>query len=86
VPTGEGWLYITGVKDVFTCEIVGYAMDKRMTQALTAKAPWHTVRNKRQPVGVVHHSERGSQYCAHDYRKLLDQFGMQASMSRKGDC
>ena len=86
VPTGEGWLYLAGVKDVFACEIVGYAMDERMTQGLTARALWHAVRNKRPPVGVVHHSDRGSQYCAHDYRKLLNQFGMQASMSRKGNC
>jgi transposase InsO family protein len=60
VPTGEGWLYLAGVKDVFTCEIVGYAMDERMTQGLTAKALWHAVRNKRPPVGLIHHSDRGS--------------------------
>jgi transposase InsO family protein len=44
------------------------------------------VRNKRPPAGLTHHSDRGSQYCAHAYRKLLDQFGMKASMSRKGNC
>jgi transposase InsO family protein len=86
VPSGEGWLYLAGVKDVFTCEIVGYAMHERMTQDLTARALWHAVRNKRPPAGLIHHSDRGSQYCAHAYRKLLDQFGMKASMSRKGNC
>lgn len=86
VPTEEGWLYLAGVKDVFTCEIVGYAMDERMTQALTARALWHAVRNKRPAAGLIHHSDRGSQYCAHAYRQLLDQFGMRASMSRKGNC
>lgn len=86
LPTREGWLYLAGVKDVFTCEIVGYAMDERMTQELTARALWQAVRNKRPPAGLIHHSDRGSQYCAHVYRKLLDQFGMQASMSRKGNC
>lgn len=86
IPTGEGWLYVAGVKDVFTCEIVGYAMGERMTQALTAQALWKAVRNKRPAPGLIHHSDRGTQYCAHDYRSLLEQFGMKASMSRKGNC
>jgi len=86
ISTGEGWLYVAGVKDVFTCELVGYAMGERMTQGLTAQARWRAVRSKRPQPGLIHHSDRGSQYCAHAYRKLLEQFGMQASMSRKGNC
>lgn len=86
IQTGEGWLYLAGVKDVFTCEIVGYAMGERMTQALTAQALWRAATNKRPAPGLIHHSDRGSQYCAHDYRKLVEQFGMKASMSRKGNC
>lgn len=43
VPTSEGWLYLAGVKDVFTCELVGYAMGERMTQELTMKALWKAV-------------------------------------------
>jgi putative transposase len=86
VATGEGWLYLAGIKDVFTCELVGYAMGERMTQALTAQALWRAVRNKRPQPGLIHHSDRGSQYCAHDYRNLVEQFGMQASMSRRGNC
>lgn len=86
VSTDEGWLYVAGVKDVFTCELVGYAMGERMTQGLTAQALWRAVRSKRPLHGLIHHSDRGSQYCAHDYRKLVEQFGMQASMSRKGNC
>lgn len=86
VSTDEGWLYLAGVKDVFTCELVGYAMGARMTQDLTAQALWRAVRNKRPAPGLIHHSDRGSQYCADDYRKLVAQFGMQASMSRKGNC
>ncbi|MFZ6747306.1 DDE-type integrase/transposase/recombinase, partial [Undibacterium sp. JH2W] len=46
ISTDEGWLYLAGVKDVYTCEIVGYAMGERMTQALTAKALWKAVSNK----------------------------------------
>lgn len=86
VATGEGWLYVAGIKDVFTCELVGYAMGERMTQQLTAQALWRAVRNKRPAHGLIHHSDRGSQYCAHDYQKLVKQFGMQPSMSRKGNC
>ena len=86
IPTGEGWLYLAGVKDVFTCEIVGYALSKRMTQELTGKALFRAVQQKRPVAGLIHHSDRGSQYCAHDYRKLLKQFKMKASMSRKGNC
>lgn len=86
VPTAEGWLYLAGIKDVFTCEIVGYAMDARMTQDLTAQALWRAVANKRPAPGLIHHSDRGSQYCASSYRSLVAQFGMLASMSRRGNC
>ena len=86
IPTGEGWLYLAGVKDVFTCEIVGYAMGERMTQELTGRALFRAVQQKRPAAGLIHHSDRGSQYCALDYRKLLEQFGMVASMSRRGNC
>jgi transposase InsO family protein len=74
------------MKDVFTCKIVGYAMAERMTQELTGQALFRAVRQKRPVAGLIHHSDRGSQYCAHDYRKLLEQFGMVASMSRRGNC
>jgi transposase InsO family protein len=86
VPTDEGWLYLAGIKDVFTCEMVGYALGARMTQELTAQALWRAVRIKRPAPGLILHSDRGSQYCADDYRKLVAQFGMRASMSRKGNC
>lgn len=85
IATGEGWLYLAGIKDVFTCELVGYAMDSRMTQKLITTALWKAVRNKRPAAGLIHHSDRGSQYCAHDYQKLVKQFGKQPSMSRWGN-
>lgn len=86
VATDEGWLYLAGIKDVFTCEMVGYALGARMTQELAAQALWKAVRNKRPAPSLILHSDRGSQYCADDYRKLVEQFGMKASMSRKGNC
>jgi len=86
IPTGEGWLYLAGIKDVFTCEIVGYAMGERMTKELVGQALFRAVQTKRPEPGLIHHSDRGSQYCSYDYRRLLEQFEMQTSMSRKGNC
>lgn len=86
IPTEEGWLYLAGVKDVFTCELVGYAMAERMTQELVAKALFRAVQQKRPAPGLIHHSDRGSQYCAANYQRILEQFGMRASMSRRGNC
>jgi putative transposase len=86
IPTGEGWLYLAGIKDLCTCEVVGYAMGDRMTKELTAAALVRAVRQKQPPHGLIHHSDRGSQYCAHEYCKLVKKFGMTPSMSRKGNC
>ena len=86
IPTDEGWLYLAGIKDLFNGEIVGYAMSERMTRELVGKALFNAVKAKRPSVGLIHHSDRGSQYCSHDYQRLLKQFGMKSSMSRKGNC
>jgi putative transposase len=86
IATDEGWLYLAGVKDVFSGEVVGYAMSERMTKALVMQALFRACATKRPGKGLVHHSDRGSQYCAHDYQKILKQFGMIPSMSRKGNC
>jgi len=86
IPTEEGWLYLAGHKDIFTGEIVGYAMSSRITKTLVSQSLFRAVTAKRPGSGLIHHSDRGRQYCAHEYRKLLDQFRMRVSMSRKGDC
>jgi transposase InsO family protein len=86
IPTGEGWLYLAGHKDLFTGEIVGYAMGPRMTKSLVSQSLFRAVAAKRPQKGLIHHSDRGSQYCAYEYRELLEQFGMTSSMSRKGNC
>jgi transposase InsO family protein len=86
IPTAEGWLYLAGHKDLFTGEVVGYAMGERMTKNLVSQSLFRAVAAKRPAAGLIHHSDRGSQYCALEYRKLLEQFGMQASMSRRGNC
>ena len=86
VPTDEGWLYLAALKDLYTCEIVGRALSERMSKELVGRALIQAVAAKRPAAGLIHHSDRGSQYCSQDYRKLLEQFGMKASMSRKGNC
>jgi len=86
VPTDEGWLYLAGHKDLFTKEIVGYAMGARMTRNLISQSLCRAVEAKRPSKGLLHHSDRGSQYCSHEYRRILEQFGMEISMSGKGNC
>src|SRR3990172_7102923 len=86
VETGEGWLYLAGVKDLHTGELVGHALGARMTAALTGRTLDQAVCAKRPTPGLIHHSDRGSQYCAQDYQGLLRQFEMKASMSRRGNC
>jgi len=86
IPTEEGWLYLAGHKDIFTGEIVGYAMGSRITKNLVSQSLFKAVAAKRPGAGLIHHSDRGRQYCAHEYQRLMDQFKMRASMSRKGDC
>ena len=86
VPTDEGWLYLAGHKDLFTGEIVGYAMGERLTKNLVSQSLFRAVAAKGPAKGLTHHSDRGSQYCSYEYRQILDQFGLQASMSGKGNC
>lgn len=86
IRTGEGWLYLAAHKDLFNGEIVGYALDKRMTTALVMKSLFRAVASKHPPAGLIHHSDRGSQYCSKKYWNLLNQFKMKASMSRRGNC
>ncbi len=86
ISTDEGWLYLAGHKDLFSGDLVGYAMSERMTKNLVSQSLFCGIAAKRPPRGLIHHSDRGSQYCAYEYRKLLDQFGMVASMSRRGNC
>ena len=61
-------------------------MSNRMTRTLVSQSLFRAVASKRPPKGLIHHSDRGSQYCSLDYHKLIEQFAMKASMSRKGNC
>lgn len=86
IPTDEGWLYLAGHKDLYSKEVVGYALGDRITKDLVEKSLLRAVAVKRPPKGLIHHSDRGSQYCSSSYRKLMERFGMVVSMSRKGNC
>jgi transposase InsO family protein len=81
IPTGEGWLYLAVVLDMFARRVVGWAMSDAMPQELTIAALQMALTNRRPEPGLVHHSDRGSQYAARAYRRLLDQHGMLCSMS-----
>ena len=86
VPTDEGWLYVALVLDLFARKIVGWAMRDTMPQELTLAALWVALGWRDPDPGLVHHSDRGSQYAANDYRGVLQARGITVSMSRKGDC
>src|SRR5271168_3614600 len=86
IPTGEGWLYLAVVLDLFSRRIVGWSMGEAITAELACHAldmAWHL----RSPApGLIFHSDRGSQYASGRYSDLLAAHGIKASMSRKGNC
>jgi len=86
VPTDEGWLYLAGHKDLFNSEIVGYAMGERLTRNLVSQSLLKAVAVKCPAGGLIHHSDRGSQYCAHEYQQMLSHFNLKPSMSGTGNC
>ncbi len=83
---GPRWLYLAVLMDVFSRRIVGWALSERMDEALTLKALSRALRLRQPPRGVIHHSDRGGQYCSNTYRDALDTAGIVASMSRVADC
>ncbi len=86
VPTREGWLYLAAVLDLGARRCVGWAMRETMEVDLALSA-LRMAREARRPApGLIHHSDRGSQYAAGEFRAELTAHGMMASMSRKGDC
>jgi len=84
--TREGWLYLAVVLDLFSRQVVGWAMDEEMPQELTLAALDMALKRRRPLPGLMHHSDRGSQYAAGAYRKRLAEHGIVCSMSRKGNC
>jgi transposase InsO family protein len=86
IPTQEGWLYLAAVLDLFSRRIVGWATSERIDEALVTSALNNAITWRHPGPGLLHHSDRGSQYAADGYQRLLEQMGMVCSMSRKGNC
>lgn len=84
--TGEGWMYLAVVMDLYSRRIVGWHMDKRMTTSLVSRALISAYNVRQPPKGLVFHSDRGSQYTSKRFRKLLEGFAMRASMGDVGAC
>lgn len=84
--TVEGWLYLAIVLDLYSRRIVGWAVSDRLKKGLAIMALTRAISTRRPPPGLIHHSDRGSQYCSHDYLRLLKAHGMLPSMSGKGNC
>jgi len=84
--TQEGWIYLAVVIDLYSRRVVGWSMDRRMKKALVIRALMMAINLRQPPPGLIHHSDRGSQYASHRYQALLKQHGMICSMSRKGNC
>ncbi len=86
VETGEGWLYLAGVLDLYSRRLVGWAMGPSLATALPLAALHMALRRRRPAPGLLHHSDRGFQYASADYRALLAAHGCVPSMSRRGNC
>jgi len=86
IQTGEGWLYLAAVLDLYSRKIVGWAMSHRIDTALVLQALAMARLHRQPPAKLLCHSDRGAQYAAADYRHALAQAGLVASMSRRGNC
>ncbi len=86
VPTREGWLYLATVLDLASRRVVGWATRETLEAELALAALRMALTDRRPAPGLVHHSDRGSQYACSDSRALLDAHGLVASMSKKADC
>jgi putative transposase len=86
VETGEGWLYLATVMDLYSRRIVGWAMRDHLRTELPLAALQMAISAQRPGSGLIQHSDRGVQYASHDYRQALAAGGITASMSRKGNC
>lgn len=84
--TDEGWLYLAVVIDLYSRQVIGWAMSERMKANLVCDALTMALLRRAMPSGVIVHSDRGSQYCSHRFQRLLERHGLHCSMSKRGDC
>lgn len=86
IPTHEGWLYLAVVIDLFSRQVVGWAMDKNMKATLVNNALAMAIWKRKPAKGLISHSDRGSQYASKTHQNLIQTHGIKQSMSRKADC
>jgi transposase InsO family protein len=86
IPTGEGWLYLAAVEDLYSRKIVGWSMSDRIDSRLVVDALEMAIQRELPGTGLVTHSDRGVQYASDHYQSLLKEYGLTCSMSRKGNC
>ena len=86
IPTEEGWLYLAAVIDLYSRQVVGWSMKSHMETSLVTDALRMAWFRRRPEAGLIFHSDRGSQYCSREFQGNLTCYGMQSSMSRKGNC
>lgn len=85
IPTDEGWLYLATTLDLYSRRIVGWSMKERMTSDLVTDALAMAIAQRHPPAGLMHHSDRGSQYASGAFQRMLSAHGMVCSMSRRGE-
>jgi putative transposase len=86
IHTAEGWMYLAVIIDLYSRSIIGWSMDKMMRSELVCNALMMALFKRKFPRGVIVHSDRGSQYCSNQYRRLIQTYHLVGSMSRKGNC
>lgn len=84
--TGEGWLYLAVVIDLWSRSVIGWSMSSRMTAQLACDALQMALWRRKRPENVIVHTDRGGQYCSTDYRSLLKRHNLRGSMSARGCC
>lgn len=84
--TGEGWLYLSTLLDLYSRKVVGWAMSSRIDTELAKDALQMAIGRRAPSPGLMHHTDRGSPYASHAYQSLLKEHGMTCSMSGKGEC
>ena len=86
IATDEGWLYLTVLLDLYSRQVVGWSMKEHMQASLVVDALRMAYFRRKPAPGLIVHSDRGSQYCGHDFQSALNGYEMKSSMSRRGDC
>ena len=84
--TAEGWSYLAVLLDLYSRRVVGWALRRSLSRELAVSALQHALTCRRPPAGLVHHTDRGSQYASQEYRNLLAAHGVRCSMSAAGNC